>query len=362
MDKTTSIIDKLLNLAELEISGNYVHKYFLAIAAFAISFFIIKLISRIGIKQLKKFAEKTKIQWDDILISLISKNSTWFSLVIALYIGTAFIKLTPGIQKIILSISVILITFIFVRMAQGFLIFYFEQEYFKDKDEAGKISIMRNMLLLLRSLLWLGGALFVLDNLGFDITTAVAGLGIGGMALALASQNILSDIFSYFTIFFDKPFEVGDFIVVNGNSGTIQHIGIKTTRMKSLQGEQLVYGNSDLIKSCIQNFKKMQNRRISTTIGVTYETSPDKLKKVPELIKQIVSNKENIKFDRVHFKSFGDFSLNFEFVYNVLTPDYGDFMNVQQEINYALYDTFSQEGIDFAYPTQTLFVNQTVET
>jgi len=360
--ESQTFYEKLIALTQMEFGGNLVHKYLIAIAAFIISFLVVKFISAIGIRHLKKFAKKTKIEWDDFIIHLISKNATWFSLVLSLYIGVSFITLTPKIQRVTLSIFVILITFVVVRMVQGLIRYWFEIKYFKENKDVGKISIMRNMLILFNTLLWAGAVLFILDNLGFDITTVVAGLGIGGVAIALASQNILSDIFSYFTIFFDKPFEVGDFIVVNGKSGTIQHIGIKTTRITSLQGEELVFGNSDLIKSCIQNFKKLQSRRVVQTLGVAYETPQDKLKKIPDIITEVIKNKESIRFDRAHFQSFGDFSLNFEYVYYVDSASYLDFMDIQQKINFELFDSFAKEGIEFAYPTQTLFVNQVSTT
>jgi len=353
------ITNKLTDIINIKVAGNPLHKYLLVALAFLITFFVIKFVSAISISQLKKLSTKTKMKWDDFFVDVLSKNATWFSLIAGFYASVNFIKMTDKLQKITNSIFIILITFIVLRIFSSMIKYWFNVKYFNDPSlDVAKTSVMRNMLLFIRTLLWVTGLLFILDNMGFDITTAVAGLGIGGMAVALAGQNILSDVFSYFTIFFDKPFEVGDFIIVDPHAGNVQHIGIKTTRLKSLQGEQLVFGNSDLLKSCIQNYKKMQARRIATTIGVTYETQSDKLKKIPDLIRGILQSKEQISVDRVHFKNFGDFSLNFEFVYFVLSSDYIDYMNIQEIINYELFDTFAKEKIDFAYPTQTLHLNQ----
>jgi small-conductance mechanosensitive channel len=198
----------------------------------------------------------------------------------------------------------------------------------------------------------------VLDNLGFNITTLVAGLGIGGIAVALALQNILGDLFASLSIVLDKPFVIGDFIIIDNYLGTIEHIGLKTTRIRSLSGEQLVFSNTDLLQSRIRNFKRMFERRVVFSIGVTYQTSADKLAKIPKMIKDIVESKDPVRFDRSHFKDYGDFSLNFETVYWVKSPEYNVYMDIQQAINLELYSKFEAEGIEFAYPTQTLFVTK----
>lgn len=341
---------------EKEFAGNPLHDYLWAFIITLIGFTVIKMISKIGVRQIKKLALKTEIEWDDFAVSLLDRNLTWLSLIIAFYAGTTILKTTKEADKIVSSIFVILITFVFIRVFQGILTYYFQIKYFKTED-IGRASIMRNFLIFIKSILWCGAFIFILDNLGFDITTMVTGFGIGGMAIALASQNILSDIFSYFTIFFDKPFQVGDFITVGNHSGTVEHIGIKTTRIRSSLGEQLVYGNADLIKSCIQNYKKMDRRRVVALLGVTYETPPELLKKIPDMLKEIVEPQEGTTFDRAHFKSFGPSSLDFELVYYVESGVYLDFMCKQQEVNYRIVDRFEAVGIDFAYPTQTLYVN-----
>jgi small-conductance mechanosensitive channel len=200
--------------------------------------------------------------------------------------------------------------------------------------------------------------LVALDNMGVDITALVAGLGVGGIAIALAVQNIVGDLFSSMTIALDKPFVVGDFIVVDDKMGTVEKIGIKTTRVRALSGEQLVFGNSDLLGSRIQNFKRMQERRILFTIGVIYPTSSEQLEAIPGLIREAVEAQQNARFDRSHFKQFGAYSLDFETVYYVTVPDYPAYMSVQQSINLQLFRRFAEEGIEFAYPTQTLVLTR----
>jgi len=202
------------------------------------------------------------------------------------------------------------------------------------------------------------GIVFLMDNLGFNISAVVAGLGIGGIAIALAAQAILGDLFSYFVIFFDRPFEVGDFINVGDKVGTVEYTGIKTTRVRALSGEQLVFANTDLTNSRIHNFKKMEKRRVVFKLGVVYQTLADTLAEIPNLVKEIIEKQPDTTFDRGHFATYGDFSLNFEFVYFVLSSDYVKFMDTQQRINLEIYKEFENRGIEFAYPTQTLFVNK----
>ncbi len=201
----------------------------------------------------------------------------------------------------------------------------------------------------------------MLDNLGFKISAVIAGLGIGGIAVALAAQAILGDLFSYFAILFDRPFEVGDFIILGEYLGTIEHIGIKTTRIRSLSGEQLVFSNTDLTSSRLRNYKRMGKRRVVFKLGVTYQTTLKQLKTIPGIIENIIKGVKDTTFDRVHFSSYGDFSLIFEVVYYVMSRDYNKYMDIQQVINFAIKKEFEAGGIEFAYPTQTLYLTKTAE-
>jgi small-conductance mechanosensitive channel len=209
-----------------------------------------------------------------------------------------------------------------------------------------------------RILLWSVLLLMALANLGIQIGPLLAGLGVGGIAVALALQNILGDLFASLSIVLDKPFVVGDFVVVGDLAGTVEYVGLKTTRVRSLSGEQLVFSNSDLLSSRIRNYKRMQERRIAFTVGVTYQTARERLAEIPLIAREIIEAQENARFDRAHFKAFGAFSLDFEIVYYVLDPDYNAYMNVQQAINLALYERFEAAAIEFAFPTQTLILER----
>jgi len=173
-----------------------------------------------------------------------------------------------------------------------------------------------------------------------------------GSAVALAVQNILGDLFASFSIVLDRPFVMGDFIIVGEHLGTVEHIGLKTTRLRSLSGEQLVFSNTDLLGSRIRNYKRMAERRVVFSLGVLYQTSPEQLEKIPQMIRDIVEAQTPVRFDRAHFKEYGASSLNFEIVYYVLSSDYALYMDIQQRINYQLKSRLDANGIEFAYPTQ----------
>lgn len=236
---------------------------------------------------------------------------------------------------------------------------YSLQRYLQTSDNSmQKKDQLKGLSGLVSFVIWVVAIIFLLDNLGVKISAVVAGLGIGGIAVALAAQAVLGDLFSYFVIFFDKPFETGDFVMVGDKLGVVEHIGIKTTRMRALSGEQLVFSNTDLTNSRVHNYKRMEKRRVVFSLGVTYQTSPELLRKITSIVKDIIITMEDTLYDRGHFASYGDFSLNFEFVYYVNGEDYNKYMDIQQSINLAIFETFKNEGIDFAYPTQTLIFHK----
>ncbi|MEO5977532.1 MAG: mechanosensitive ion channel family protein [Chryseolinea sp.] len=220
-----------------------------------------------------------------------------------------------------------------------------------------KVKQIRGIILILNGILWVIGLILLFDNLGFNVTAVLTGLGVGGIAIALAAQTILGDIFNYFVIFFDRPFEVSDFIIVGDKMGVVEYVGLKTTRLRSLSGEQIIYSNSNLTNSIIHNYKRMQERRIVFKFGVLYDTGSVKLTKIPQIVKTIIENQDNTRFDRAHFASFGEYSLDFECVYYIKSADYNYYMNAQQAINLELYKIFEENQIEFAFPTYSLRMN-----
>jgi len=313
------------------------------------------------VKRLKKIAEKTKTQLDDLLVKILS-SAGWpaFYLLLSLYLALKFIQSPQVIDNIIYYALIIIITYLAVKMG-GDVIDYATLKIIQ-KEEKGKKKIDKSMIDLLsktlKAILWVVAVVLVLSNLGYNVSTLIAGLGIGGIAIAFALQNILGDLFASFTIYFDKPFRVGDYIIIGDDAGTVKHIGIKSTRIQSRQGEELIISNKELTEARVHNYKKMEKRRIVFAFGVIYETSTQKLKKIPNIIKEIVSKIETAEIDRVFFKDFGDFGLNFEVVYFLKSSDYALFIETQPKINLAIKEAFEKEGIEMAYPTQTVFIKR----
>jgi len=226
------------------------------------------------------------------------------------------------------------------------------------EHDAGAVAAMDIVGFLIRVAVWATVFLLALDNLGINITALLAGLGVGGIAVALAAQNIISDLFASLSIVLDKPFVLGDFLTIGELSGHVEKVGLKTTRVRSLSGEQLVFSNNDLLNSRIRNYGRMYERRVPFTVGVVYQTPLEKLQQIPVIVKDIVDKQESARFDRAHFQRFGDFSLNFEIVYWVESADYALYMDIQQAVNLEIFRRFAEAGIEFAYPTQTLFVSR----
>jgi len=277
----------------------------------------------------------------------------------AFYMGIKTLTLHPLVDEGLNYLGMILATFFGVRfflLLTGFVL----ENYWviREKDEAKK-NALGGIITAFKVIVWGFAFIVLLDNFGIKVSGLLAGLGIGGVAVALAAQAVLGDLFSYFAIFFDRPFEIGDYIIVGDYMGTVEYIGVKTTRIRSLSGEQLILSNTDLTGSRIRNYKRMKRRRINFQLRVTYQTGLELLREIPGIIKEIIGSKEDALFDRAHFASYGDFSLIFEVVYYILSPDYTKYMDIQQEINLQINEEFTKRGIEFAYPTQTLFINRT---
>jgi len=341
--------------------GNRAIDYVISVSLFLAGAGVIKILQLVLLKRLKAWVEKTATSIDDFLIKLISKIAIPLAYFGAFYLALNILTLNPALKKIVDVAATAILTLLVTRLVIA-LVGYGAKVYAakRGKDQALERS-MDAMLRVIRIIIWGLAITFFLDNLGFKISAVIAGLGIGGIAIALAAQSVLGDLFSYFSILFDRPFEIGDFIILGEYLGTIEHIGIKTTRIRSLSGEQLIMSNTDLTKSRLRNYKRMGTRRVVFKLGVTYQTSLEQMQKIPKIIKNIIDNTKNTKFDRSHFASYGDFSLIIETVYNVLDRDYNLYMDCQQEINFAIKKEFEAQGIEFAYPTQSLYLSKTAE-
>ena len=340
---------------------NFIPKdYLIAIGVFLASLVVLKIFKVVILHRLTKIAKKTKMQLDDIAIDSISAIGWPLYFFLSLYIAIQFVTLPNIIGRIISIIILIAVVYYGTKVIQQLVDFSFKKVVAKKEAGEKKFdpAILNLSKKIIKGALWILAIVLILQNLGYNISTLVAGLGIGGLAVAFALQNILSDIFSSFSIYFDKPFEVGDFIIVGKDMGTVTKIGIKSTRLQALQGEEIVISNKELTSIRVNNYKKMDKRRVAFSIGITYNTPTVKARKVPKIIKEVIDSVKKTEFDRAHFKNFADSSLVFEIVYYLKSSDYNEYMDVQQKINLGIKENFEKEGIEFAYPTQTIFVEK----
>ncbi len=317
---------------------------------------------KVIIARFKKISQKTQNDVDDFVINLIKEIKPPFYFFLSLYIALQFLDLNQMIGKIVLDIFIIIVVVQGILISQKVVDFVVLSKILK-KDEGEEESdrdrqtIIKLIGQIVKGALWVVGILLVLSNLGVNITSLIAGLGIGGIAVALAVQNILSDIFASFSIFVDKPFRVGDFIVLGPEEkGTVERIGVKNTRIRTLDGYQLIVPNRKITDANINNYEFMKKRRVLFNIGVVYGTSREKLEKVPVILKEIIEKHSEAEFSRVHFKEIGDFSLNFEVVFYVLDSSFEKYLDIRQAINLEILKRFEEEKIEFAFPTQTIFL------
>lgn len=353
-------MDTFKDLLEKSLLGNSGEDWLIALGIALALMTVFFLLKRLLHSRLKHVAERTQTPWDDAVIDTFGRTTTLALVIFAIALGSLSLSLPGAVSKVLSSIAIITLCVQAGLWASNVLKFWISNATAQRReDDPASVATLSVASWVGRVVLWSVVLLVVLDNLGFDITALVAGLGIGGVAVALAVQNILGDLFASLSIVLDKPFLVGDFVVVGDYLGVVENVGLKTTRLRSLSGEQLVMSNADLLQSRLRNYGRMYERRVLFTVGVTYQTPREKLEKIPGMIKAAIDAQDKVRFDRSHFKEFGDFSLNFESVYYVLDPDYALYMSVQQAINLEIHKAFEAEGIEFAYPTQTLFLERT---
>jgi small-conductance mechanosensitive channel len=281
----------------------------------------------------------------------------------ALVLGSQFLVSTPRVSTVLGHAVVIgLLIQLGLWGTSAMVAFLAQRRERQLAEDPGTVATMDILGFVLRVAIWSVILLLTLDNLGVNITALVAGLGVGGIAVALAAQNILGDLFASLSIVLDKPFAVGDFIILGEYMGSVEKVGLKTTRLRSLSGEQLIFSNADLLASRIRNYGRMFERRVVFSLGVTYQTTPEQLRRIPKIIREAIEANEQVRFDRAHFQKYGDFALIFEVVYYVLSREYNVHMDIQQEVNLTIYERFAAEGIEFAYPTQTVYVEKSALT
>ena len=348
-------LENLNKLLQLELVGNSLLDWAFAAVTATLVLLVLLGIRRFGLSRAASLAAETDTRLDNALVDMVSQTRRVAILLLALFIASLNLNLSPGARSIAGAAMAITLIIQGGLWLNSLLVFWLEHDREeRRRDDPSSIAAMNALGFVGRLLLWSVVLLLVLDNVGVNVTALVAGLGVGGIAVALAVQNILGDLFASLSIALDKPFAIGDFLMIDQHLGSVEHIGLKTTRLRSLSGEQLVFSNTDLLGSRIKNYGRMYERRVVFNIGVIYQTPRDRLELIPQIIREAVETQQQVRFDRSHFQSYGDFALLFETVYYVLAPDYNLYMDIQQAINLFIHTRFEEQKIEFAYPTQTL--------
>lgn len=339
--------------------GATVTSWLVALATLGGVYLLLSVLRRQLVRRLSRLAARTSTDWDDTAVTVLARTKSYFLFAVALYASTRTLTLPAPAERVLHALYVI-VTLLQAAVWGNALVSFAADHYARRRagEDVGSRATINAVAYAARFVLWLLLLVTGLQNFGIDVTALVTGLGIGGIAVALAVQNILGDVFAALAIVLDKPFVVGDFIVLEDIMGTVEHIGIKTTRLRSLGGEQIVAGNADLLKSRIRNYKRMQERRVLFNVDVTYDTAPDKLARVPQLVREAVEAQPLTRFDRCHLLTFADSALRFETVYYILDPDYAKYVAAQHGISLELVRRFADDRIQFAFPSRTVYLQQ----
>jgi small-conductance mechanosensitive channel len=339
--------------------GTDITHWLLALAAALVTYAVLSAALRFAVNRLQRVAAHSRTSLDDAVVQVLSGTNRALILVAALLVGLNLLDLS---DRWATRVSQLWFVAVALQLALwgGRAISIAMDRYLQRHAPNSAVQASASATLMswgLHTALWSMVLLAILSNLGVNITAFVASLGVGGIAVALAVQNILGDLFASLSIAIDKPFEVGDFIVFGAVSGTVEHVGLKSTRIRSLNGEQVVASNTDLLKQVISNYKRLAERRIAFSIGITYDATPEQVERIPGIVERIIKQRPKLRFDRAHFKAFGESSLDFEVVYFVTVADYNLYMDEQQAINLALMREFRRLGVDFAFPTRTVVLS-----
>jgi small-conductance mechanosensitive channel len=360
MDALPDVFASWAELTRYRFLDNPVSSWLAALAVSLAILLIVNVVRRYVGARAVALAARTRSNADDLVLRMLGRTRAWFVLVVSLYAGSRVLELRDGPQRLLeglLTVGVAVQAGLWLSVA---LASFFERYRDRHQSDAGAATAISVMSFAGHVLIWSVVLLAALDNLGVNVTAMVAGMGIGGIAVALAVQNILGDLFASVSIIIDRPFVVGDFIIVEDYMGTVEHVGLKTTHVRSLGGEQIVFANNDLLKARVRNYKRMYERRVVFGFGVEYDTTPEQLEWIASYLRELIGQAPDVRFDRAHFFKFGDSSLDFEVVYWVKSPDYGVYMDAQQRFNLELMKAMAARGIEFAYPTRTLRLETTV--
>jgi small-conductance mechanosensitive channel len=341
----------------LEVGGNTVQQWLVAGGVVLGLALVLRVVQAFLLRRLARRAERTATRIDDLFIHVLHATSPWFHLSMGIVVARNLVVLGPGVATIVRVACGVVIGLQFGRWAQT-AVSEGIGAWAATREGSQSATMAAGLRFLARLVIWTLVVLAVLSNMGVELSAVVAGLGVGGVAAALAVQSTLGDLIAGISMYFDRPFDIGDFIIVDDFMGTVQRIGTRTTRVASLAGEEIVFPNSDLVKSRIRNYARMRERRVVFAFGIEYNLPAEKIERACRIAEDIIRSRDGIRFDRAHFKQYGAYSLDYEVVYYVLSADYTVYMDQQHAINLALYRRFEEEGIPFAFPTQVVFTRK----
>ena len=339
-------------------NGTPVAAWLTAAAILVVGWGALVLARRVALRRLERLAPKTETAVDDLLAGALRRTSKWFLFVVALAAAAKALPALRGDARDVVNL-VARLAFLLQAAAwgNGAIAFWLARTTAeRATHDRASVTTLNVLGLVARIVLWVLIALLALDAFGVNVTALVTGLGIAGVAVALAVQNILGDVLASLSIALDKPFAIGDFIVVDTFQGTVEHIGLKTTRLRSLTGEQIVIANAELLKARVRNFQRLTERRAAFTLTFPLDTPPEVMERIPVIVRTAVEAESPVRFDRSHFSAITDQTLAVETVYFVLVAEYRAFMDIQQRINLALLRRFAEEGVSLAVPTRSVVV------
>jgi small-conductance mechanosensitive channel len=338
---------------EAQLLGNSVADWTLALLAFLVTFTVLPLLSG-WIKSRRRrwvAAQRTQPVAIELATLLVERTSRIFLLAAAVYFAIAELYLPHRLERAIEIATVFVLWFQVGRWAMAAVRFALDLRRQRtpvaDAALAGSIEII---LFVAGLLVWTLAALIALDQLGVEVKPLLAGLGIGGIAVALALQAVLGDLFASVSIALDKPFTVGDALVIDGFTGTVEHIGVKSTRLRSISGEQIIMSNSEVLKCRLRNYGRLRERRSAFELTIVHDTPTEVLRSIPGAVRDIIEAQPETRFDRCHLMTFAPAGLSFEVVYFVLVPDFRTYADVQHTINIAILERFRELKVQFATP------------
>jgi small-conductance mechanosensitive channel len=337
-----------------EFYGNPLRAWLVALAVFVGGVALLLAARNLAVRRLERFAQSTRTDFDDLVVDMLRRTRFYFLVLVALAAASLALQLPGPTRQAIRVLTVLALCLQTIAWGNGFIQFWVDHYTRRSGADGTTQTTVTALGYLARFVLWLVVLLLALDNFGVNVTALIAGLGVTGIAVALAVQNILGDLLGALSIVVDKPFVVGDAIAVDQFQGTVENIGLKTTRLRSVSGEQIIISNADLLRSRIRNYKRLVERRAAFVTQVDYDTPPETVARIPGMLREFVLAQPLTRFDRSHFRGYGESALEFETVYYMLTDDYNKYMDAQQAINLAMLRRFRVEGIEFAFPTRTI--------